>query len=39
MKFEYPEIEVVELNVVDVITASGEVDTGEGGTAVVNPFG
>lgn len=40
MKFEYPEIEVVRINVQDVITTSGGegVDTGEGGTPVVNPF-
>lgn len=39
MKFEYPEIEVVRINVQDVITTSNEgVDTGTGGTEVVNPF-
>lgn len=40
MKFEYPEIEVVRINVQDVITTSGDegVDTGEGGLPPVNPF-
>lgn len=37
-KFETPEIELVRINVQDVITTSG-VDTGEGGTEIVNPFG
>lgn len=38
-KFETPAIEMVKFAVEDVITVSGDVDTGEGGTPVVNPFG
>lgn len=38
-KFETPAIEVMKFEVEDVITVSGGVDTGEGGTPPVNPFG
>lgn len=36
--FAQPEIEVERFAVADVVTAS-EIDTGAGGTEVVNPFG